>query len=186
MKYIIPTLSLITLAAASANAQTAASKPKFSYDRLSVAFSSSDANVDTVTFAASAELTKGLIISGAVGDTSSDVLDAKSVGAGLGIAQDVGSSGSLLFSASYIQITDIDTVAADGVSFGLAYRHLINPSIEIGVQVLQQEVDSTVGSSDDTLFGLGVRFNVNQSFFINASFNFAEDDFWTLGAGYEF
>lgn len=190
MKHIIPTLTLTTLAAASAVAQvapSAASKSKFSYDRVAVSYSSSDANVDTVGFSASAEISNGVIVSATYGDVSTDFFDGKSVGIGLGYAQNVGPSGSILVGVTYTQLSDITNYAADGIGVGLSYRHALNSQVELNASVFHQEVDTSFGTtSDDTAFSLGIRFNVNQAVYLTAGYSFADDDFWSLSVGLDF
>lgn len=188
MKHIIPTIALIALAS-SASAQVApssASKSKLSYDRVAVTYTSSDANVDTLTFSASAEITNGLIVSAGYGDASTDFFDAKSATIGLGYAQNVGPAGSILVGVSYVQLTDITSFAADGIGIGLSYRHAVSSQVELNAGVLHQEVDTSFGDSNDTAFNLGVRFNATQNLNVTVGYTFADDDFWSLAVGLDF
>lgn len=188
MKHIIPVLALASLAtAASAQvAPKAGSKSKYSYERAALGYSSSQDNIDTLTLTVSAEFGAGGVVGASYGDISSDLFDAKSATIFLGYAADIPSAGSLLVGVGYTQLTDLSLFAADGISISAAYRHAIGSQLELNLGILHQEVDSTFGSSDDTAFNLGLRLNATPNLNLTIGYTFADDNFWSIAAGYDF
>ena len=215
MKHIIPTLTLTTLAAASAMAQTAAVKGNgLTYDRLSVGYGQTD-----TTKGLSGSFTALLGDTVVVGGTYSDLDGRKDFDgvSGNGNSFLVGAKfsvgpGDLIVSYAYtqLQLSGFDdtlglaaALAGDTDTFGLTYRYALNSTIELSAGVSRVSgdaaflvVDYSVAPAEvaladtvdfsDTTYSLGIRFNVTKQFDISAGYTFADENGWTLSAGYNF
>lgn len=219
MKHIIPTLTLSTLAAASAVAQTAAVKGNgLTYDRLSVGYGQTD-------------LTKGLngsftallgdyvVVGGSYSDIEGrkdfDGIEGNGNSFLVGAKFSVG-PGDLIVSYTYtqLQLSGVDTdlglaagLTGDTDTLALTYRYALNNTVEFSLGVARVTGDAAYAVIDgnygaeygigevaladtvdfkDTTVSLGVRFNLTKQFDITAGYTFADENGWTVSAGFNF
>lgn len=197
MKHIIPTIALLALAS-SASAQVAgAKKNAITYDRIGLGYASNDF-ASTFGITASADVGSGVIIGGTFDDISIDDsdVDGRGVSASIGYAQPIG-AGSIYAGISYQQLwaAGLDGAGAlEATGYTLTYRHAVSSLIELGAGVVHLKYtggitdgyDLIAGSDSDTQWGVNVRFNLTKEFDISLGYVFADEDTWSISAGYNF
>lgn len=218
MKHIIPTLTLTTLAAASAVAQTAAVKGNgLTYDRIAVGYGQTDITKG-LSGSFTALLGDYVVVGGAYGDIDGRDSNgiAYSVLSGNSNAFLVGAKftagpGDIVVGYTYTQLqlsgalgTDVYGLTGDTDTFSIGYRYAVSSAVELSLSVSRVTgdaayavIDTTAGTLGDvvaadtvdfkdTTYSLGVRFNLTKQFDISAGYTFADENGWTVSAGYNF
>ncbi len=209
MKHIIPTLTLTTLAAASAMAQTAAVKGNgLTYDRLSGGFSQND-TFQGLNGSFTALLGNAVVIGGSYSDLKGrkDFADVDGNGNAflLGAKFSVG-PGDLIVSYAYtqLQLSGVEGGLAAGLNgdtdtFGLTYRYALNSTVEFSAGVARTSGDASFGVIDagdviiadtldysDTTYSLGVRFNFTKELDLTVNYTFADENTFSASVGFSF
>jgi hypothetical protein len=205
----ITLLTLTLVAAATASAQSSLGKPGLSYDRVGVSYFTGD-DVKGYDISASALLGDHFIVSGGYRDADFKNLDAvsgNSTGFGLGYRIGAG-PGDVILSIGYAQVqaAGVDSGAAvfasgESLSFGIAYRQLINDALEFGVSYSRsrQEIGAGgvdlytgqvgfAGSTENVNeFGGFLRYHATKSFDLTLGYDYSDNsDVWSLAATYKF
>jgi hypothetical protein len=215
MKHITPILALSTLAAASAVAQSSPAKGNgLVYDRIGVGYAQND-TTDGLNGSFTALLGSHILVGGAYSDLDGrkDFSGVSGNGSSfsLGAKFEVG-PGDLIIAYTYtqIQLSGVDEglglaagLNGDTDTFSATYRMALNSSIEfaVGVSRLSGDADyavidftdspPTVPLADtvdfsDTAGTVSVRFNLTKQFDVTLGYTFADDNTWSISAGYNF